>query len=1059
MEVPRHFRLRLAGHTYTQHRVADMLAMALLLGATVLYYRSLALSDSILVGFDIFTYFYPNEQFATDSLRKGVLPLWNPYLFSGVPFIANMQTAVFYPFNLVFLLSSIPRAYAFSLVLHVFLAAAFTYLFCRACLRLGPIPSVAAASTFAFSGFMGSMVGHLNQLQTAVWLPLLLLLVHLTWRQRSIVYGCMGGIVLALQILAGHAQEFYMSLCMLVVFLAYEVFCDSASTRAIRGDTELATEPDLDKSGLTVVGRGLVPRRPAADEPSPYRQPYPNANGSSRQSEPAPLGAERAVRPYLSGVWVSLSAYCARAWARVTFESAVPFLAMAALGLGLAAVQLVPTAELSALSIRSGGMSYKEAVSFSFPPWMFLKALFPVYADPQPFSEYTGYIGVFGLVLCIFAISTSLRRPFALFFVIVAGLSIFLALGQFNPLYPAAFKLVPGLSLFRVPARWLFLYTFSASVLVGFGIASIEAKLDSEQKKRAVAKLATAALVFLMSTGAAFLVARSTFPAEIPSYQTMAVWALSFLVGMALTLTGCFLGHPAMRMPLLAVILIELFASGGYLDLNRANVPEAYTSMRPAIAHLLADRSVYRILALSENTYEPGDTAEIKSMLRGVLSSEQIYDFLVATKLKETLMPNIPLRYGIATFDGYDGGVLPLKRYTNFKQLLAGKTTPDGRLREEMEAFPDSRLAGWLNIKYILMDRVRDAWIDGVYYDLALSRSLSASDDSFVVSSLPSFETTSIGVVSHLVGSTDLSDGTPVATVKVTDIGGESYELTFRAGDHTSEGRWAESNEYGAARHREARKAKGWKDAPTAWDYLGVLPLPEPVIPREISIRYLQPRGQLVVNGISEIDDRTRTSTPVTLSDSYRLTHIGDVKIYENKETLPRAFVVHEAAVAADDTAALRMLGDELFQHGRRVVLLEGELQEMNEWGLAAGHDQITAGPTTSEPSSSQEPAVIDVYEPGRVVVKATLHSPGFLVITDSHYPGWRAFVDGKENPILRADYMFRAVRLDAGEHVVELRYEPLSLTIGAAISAAALLALLALLARYARAGRWRATR
>ena len=68
---------------------------------TLLFYRHIALSNRILSGVDAFTYFYPYRDYAARAIREGSIPLWNPYLFLGAPFLANPQTAVFYPLNLV----------------------------------------------------------------------------------------------------------------------------------------------------------------------------------------------------------------------------------------------------------------------------------------------------------------------------------------------------------------------------------------------------------------------------------------------------------------------------------------------------------------------------------------------------------------------------------------------------------------------------------------------------------------------------------------------------------------------------------------------------------------------------------------------------------------------------------------------------------------------------------------------------------------------------------------------------------------------------------------------
>jgi hypothetical protein len=72
---------------------------------------------------------------------------------------------------------------------------------------------------------------------------------------------------------------------------------------------------------------------------------------------------------------------------------------------------------------------------------------------------------------------------------------------------------------------------------------------------------------------------------------------------------------------------------------------------------------------------------------------------------------------------------------------------------------------------------------------------------------------------------------------------------------------------------------------------------------------------------------------------------------------------------------------------------------------------------------------------PNRVTIRAALGDPGYLVLADTWYPGWRAQVDGEPVELLRANYTFRAVQLDAGEHTVEMIYRPVSVAIGAVSS------------------------
>ena len=74
---------------------------------------------------------------------------------------------------------------------------------------------------------------------------------------------------------------------------------------------------------------------------------------------------------------------------------------------------------------------------------------------------------------------------------------------------------------------------------------------------------------------------------------------------------------------------------------------------------------------------------------------------------------------------------------------------------------------------------------------------------------------------------------------------------------------------------------------------------------------------------------------------------------------------------------------------------------------------------------------------------RATLESPGLVVLADTFYPGWRLTIDGRPASILRANRLMRAAAVPAGTHSLVYTYAPLSVSLGAALSAAALVALL----------------
>ncbi len=90
------------------------------------------------------------------------------------------------------------------------------------------------------------------------------------------------------------------------------------------------------------------------------------------------------------------------------------------------------------------------------------------------------------------------------------------------------------------------------------------------------------------------------------------------------------------------------------------------------------------------------------------------------------------------------------------------------------------------------------------------------------------------------------------------------------------------------------------------------------------------------------------------------------------------------------------------------------------------------------EPASDERGGL--PLDPNRFIATVTLERDGYVVLSDTFYPGWRVFVDGVPQPLLRANYLFRAVAVPGGEHEVVFEYAPFSVTIGLIISAVSIL-------------------
>ncbi|MFN2289830.1 MAG: YfhO family protein, partial [Anaerolineae bacterium] len=163
-------------------------------------------------GGDLVSFLFPTYRFAAAQLSQGELPLWNPHLYGGAPFLADMQSGLFYPLNLLlFFLAPIFRyeALEWMAVLHVFLAGAFMYL----CLRyLEPgrplrMPAAfAGAVAYMFSDMFVVHFGNLNLIAVAAWLPLIFLLFWRALRSRSLGLVIAAGLVLGISTLEGHLQ-------------------------------------------------------------------------------------------------------------------------------------------------------------------------------------------------------------------------------------------------------------------------------------------------------------------------------------------------------------------------------------------------------------------------------------------------------------------------------------------------------------------------------------------------------------------------------------------------------------------------------------------------------------------------------------------------------------------------------------------------------------------------------------------------------------------------------------------------------------------------------------
>ncbi|HWP31953.1 MAG TPA: hypothetical protein VNK96_09570 [Fimbriimonadales bacterium] len=149
----------------------------------------------------------PWRDLVLDSIRKGEVPLWNPYTLGGVPFLANSQSAPLYPLHWLWALLgfSAGRLLAFSSWLHLFIAAIGTYLLCRS-LRCSRMGAFFAASAFSLSAFMVAWIPLSSVMMTASWIPWSMYALHRLYEKRRGRDVALLSISIGLMLLAGHLQ-------------------------------------------------------------------------------------------------------------------------------------------------------------------------------------------------------------------------------------------------------------------------------------------------------------------------------------------------------------------------------------------------------------------------------------------------------------------------------------------------------------------------------------------------------------------------------------------------------------------------------------------------------------------------------------------------------------------------------------------------------------------------------------------------------------------------------------------------------------------------------------
>jgi hypothetical protein len=522
-------------------------------------------------GGDLAPFLYPNYRFAAEHLRQGVIPLWNPHLYSGAPFAADIQSGLFYPVNLLVFLLVPNLTYEwleYLAIFHFWLAGTTMYL----CLRLlistpppqppislspitnlpisqspnlpwtaqgrqppdnpaiSPLAAFAGALAFQFSDLFIVHFGNLNMIAVAAWLPLIFLLFHLSLRHASLGLAAASGVVLAIATLAGHIQITLFILLTLGLYTLWHIIIN-------------------------------------------HQLPIINYQLSIN----------------LASLLITLL---------VT--------------IGLAALLLLPAYEMSQYTPRAE-LPYQEAARYSLHPAQLVGLFVPNIFGRDPALHWgpwerveTGYIGIMTLIL---AIAGVLLYPGRLkfFFVGLGIIALLLAMGGYSAAHGWLYAIVPGFNQLRAPARFILLLDFSLAVLAAFGLNQLLHPL-SDQAQVTFARLLRMLtwclggliVMALPLSYFAMLVTQDRDPAIFNRSAGAAAGVVAFA---SFTIAALVILH-SMRshwlrerwagVAVILVIGLDLFTLGHNVDMGHAD-PVAGFDHPETLAFLQGDPNLFRI--------------------------------------------------------------------------------------------------------------------------------------------------------------------------------------------------------------------------------------------------------------------------------------------------------------------------------------------------------------------------------------------------------------------------------------------------------------------------------
>lgn len=563
--------------------------------------------------FDGMAQFYPWRKFAADTLRSGYIPLWNPYEFCGTPFLANSQSAIFYPPNLIFVIMPAALALGWSALFHLIATGLFLYLFLRRSLSIGRLPACLGAIVWQLASWQTAWLALPTFLDTSAWFPLLLYLARESAQKPGVKNAVYLGSACGLMLLAGHLQIAFYGLALTGSYWLYSAL--SVKSKTIR---------------QTVSGDGSVT-------------------------------IIAAIKPHAARI-MGCALLAGSIMAALSAPQVIP------------ALELSRSSHRAAAKASAGG--YESYVKNAMPASQLATLIMPnIYGDPYikdsetpyrggawslpllNYAETACYVGVLPLLLALVGAGLALKKRGALlFFLLAAIIALAIALG--SPIDKLLYFGVPGFSQTGSPARILVLWALGVAILAASGLDFLISQKKEETtptgwRLGGIALFAAASMLFVSIFGALMQ----------KLYPSITVAAL--------------LGEDSRDIRIFAIMMLSAAALAVFVRRKSISISSgARFIVALAVLDLLVFAIPYNTPSSPSEVYpETGAISWLKQHAGSGRIWPVNHSWSMRTApVNAVLPPNSAMAYGLRDVQGYDS--LQTAQYKSFAQQMNNGSDP-----------------------------------------------------------------------------------------------------------------------------------------------------------------------------------------------------------------------------------------------------------------------------------------------------------------------------------------------------------------------------------------------